>query len=134
MSLIAISGPTDPTNSAAIQADFKRHVTQADTIYSGGAHGVDTIGAVVAKAQGAKLVLVVPMGKWYNEVLHEFADEIVEVEGGYMARNDKLAELADSLVAYPPSSVEELRSGTWATVRRFRKRGKDVTIRAVTGG
>ena len=42
----------------------------------------------------------------------------------YMVRNQNIVNAADVLVACPKNpDSEELRSGTWATVRRARKRG-----------
>lgn len=45
-----------------------------------------------------------------------------------LTRNDVIAEECDELVALPKTQEEELRSGTWATVRYARNRGKRVTI------
>lgn len=47
---------------------------------------------------------------------------------GYMERNQKIVDAADVLIATPKSDSEELRSGTWATIRRARKAGKRVLI------
>lgn len=127
---IAISGPVTlgTEEYEIVKRDFQSRIDEPDTIYSGAAYGVDTIGAKAARAASVDLILVTPTGKWYNHTLHEIADEIIHVRGGYMARNDRLAAEADSLIAYPSTSEEELRSGTWSTVRRFRKLGKPVTI------
>ncbi|HCS17680.1 MAG TPA: hypothetical protein DIW45_07775 [Erythrobacter sp.] len=40
----------------------------------------------------------------------------------YLDRNSDIVEASDVLVAMPKEFNEELRSGTWATVRRARKR------------
>lgn len=39
-------------------------------------------------------------------------------------RDDRMAERADLVAAVPDTDDEALRSGTWATVRRARRRGK----------
>ena len=45
-----------------------------------------------------------------------------------LARNDIIARECDELVAMPRVQQEELRSGTWATIRYALKYGKGVTI------
>jgi hypothetical protein len=50
------------------------------------------------------------------------------IPGGYMKRNDVLVAHADVLLAFPKTPQEELRSGTWATIRRARKAGVEVRL------
>lgn len=45
-----------------------------------------------------------------------------------LSRNRVMVDRAHELVAAPSGMTEELRSGTWATVRYARKVGKPVTI------
>lgn len=45
----------------------------------------------------------------------------------YLARNRQIVEHSQVLIA-APKGAEELRSGTWSTVRYARKRGVPVTI------
>jgi len=103
-------------------------------LVSGCAHGVDTAAAFYALELGLPVVLVVPEDQFHNYALAgnvEVTDSI-EVHGSYMDRNDALAEYADELIAFPRSPSETVRSGTWATVRRFRKRDKNVRIVPLT--
>ena len=127
---VCISGPTTLTaqDRENVTRNFEQHVRSGDTVVSGAAHGVDTIGAKAAKDLGARLLIVRPTDLWHNEYLLSIADEIIDVYGTYMQRNDRLAQEGDVLIAYPPTAHEEVRSGTWATVRRFRALGKPVTI------
>lgn len=46
----------------------------------------------------------------------------------YLERNHDIVDATDFLVAAPRTDEEELRSGTWATVRYARKRGKKVEV------
>jgi hypothetical protein len=55
------------------------------------------------------------------------SDKIHRVEPP-LARNHKIVGDADALIACPRLDNEELRSGTWATVRSARKQGKLITI------
>jgi len=52
----------------------------------------------------------------------------------YLDRNQKIAEACVLLVACPKENVEQLRSGTWATVRRARKLGRRIVILPPSGG
>ncbi len=54
-------------------------------------------------------------------------DEIREPKN-YLARNMAMVDEIDRLIACPSSYEEEVRSGTWATVRYARKKGTLVTI------
>lgn len=45
-----------------------------------------------------------------------------------LKRNKLIVEVADAMVATPKSSTEELRSGTWATIRYTRKQNKQLFI------
>lgn len=49
----------------------------------------------------------------------------------YMERNGELQHRADVLFAFPSQPREVLRSGTWATVRRFKKVGKPIYVEHV---
>lgn len=46
----------------------------------------------------------------------------------YMDRNQGIVDESDHLYATPKTDEEKLRSGTWATVRRARKKGIPITI------
>lgn len=46
----------------------------------------------------------------------------------YMVRNDDIVRETQLLIACPWEMDEQIRSGTWATVRRARKAGKPVIV------
>jgi hypothetical protein len=46
----------------------------------------------------------------------------------YLDRNRDIVDESDVLIAAPKSLCEELRSGTWATIRYARRQGKPVII------
>lgn len=46
----------------------------------------------------------------------------------YLARNKAIVFCCDELIAAPLTPTEELRSGTWATIRYARKAGKQVHL------
>lgn len=47
---------------------------------------------------------------------------------GYIARNHDIVDAVTQMVATPKGFQEELRSGTWATIRYAKKRSVPVTI------
>lgn len=104
-----------------------------DTLVTGGAYGVDTCAAVWALSEGIPVVLVVPQHLLWHRALASCEGCTVEyVDGGYMGRNEEIAERSDQLLAFPFTKREHLRSGTWATVRRFEARMKPVTVRPLS--
>ena len=46
----------------------------------------------------------------------------------YIERNHDIVDAVDILIATPKTRHEELRSGTWATIRYARKTGKEVHV------
>lgn len=46
----------------------------------------------------------------------------------YLKRNHDIVDSCDILIACPKTSQEELRSGTWSTIRYARKKNKDIFI------
>lgn len=55
---------------------------------------------------------------------------IVEYPAGRdpLARNQEIVAAVDILIAAPEKDLEELRSGTWATIRYARKRGIPIIL------
>ena len=45
-----------------------------------------------------------------------------------LKRNERIVEACDLLIACPAGMAEELRSGTWATIRRARRAGKPIVF------
>lgn len=115
---------------------------------AGAAHGSDTVAQVAAAAAHPEALhrIVIPFG-WHNpSIVKMVYDELsargvdplahmevirMPVDTDYMERNDVVALHVDVLLAFPADAEEELRSGTWATVRRVRKRGGEVRVRAL---
>ena len=54
--------------------------------------------------------------------------DIIREPKPYLERNHDIVDESASLIAAPKSDVEELRSGTWATVRYARKMEKPVKM------
>ena len=52
----------------------------------------------------------------------------IRLQRPYLERNRAIVDATDVLIAAPKSTVEELRSGTWSTIRYARKVGRKVII------
>jgi len=87
--------------------------------------GADAQGRNLAYALGARIIAHPPTdpkkqaGTGYHEAWGP---------RDYIQRNHDIVDAADYLIACPQHMVEELRSGTWATIRYARKVGKNVII------
>jgi phosphoribosylpyrophosphate synthetase len=95
---------------------FIKDLPQGVTVISGGAKGVDTCAATVARQCGLETEEVLPELKGCKE-RHEFTER-------YYARNQRLVDSAHLVVAF----TEKERGGTWDTIKRARKAGKPVKI------
>lgn len=79
-------------------------------LHHGMAVGADMEAETIAKANG-----------WYVVKRHP-------ASGKPLARNRQIVAACDVLIAAPRTDQEELRSGTWATVRYARQAGKPVVM------
>jgi len=106
---------------------------------TGAAVGVDTTAHYVARLEhpNAYHRLCIPAAphnaSLYKDdensrVILEYAPKGRSRSESYMLRNDRVVAHADILLAFPETSSEELRSGTWATVRRALNAGIGVQI------
>lgn len=95
-------------------------------VTTGAAFGADTAAYYVALGlwPAALHRVCVPSGLYHNEALVADARRrerlVIDVEGGYLKRDDVIVDHTDVLVSFPRSNIEVLRSGTWATIRRGR--------------
>jgi hypothetical protein len=139
---LAFSGHTEiPERSYGYVAKYVRmHVlfSDVDQIITGAAVGVDTLCHYLAYAwkREAQHTIVVPNGTYNIEIVH-FAlamdlDVFFMPEGtDHLDRNTKMIQMADRLVAFPPTADEVNRGqggGTWSTIRRARKKGIPIFI------
>ena len=146
--IIAFTGPEEVVEDTLQEEIIRQEVQNLFPLgptefVSGAAYGVDTIAALAARDGYMDCThrLVVPNGR-HNEDLvakwEKWADEdalrtdtdarihlIQRMPTGtdHLARNDEMIHLADILIAFPPTAKEERRSGTWATIRRARRKG-----------
>lgn len=86
------------------------------TFHHGAAAGADMQACALAEHDGLVSIVAHPAG---NDPL---------------ARNRDIVAESDMLIAAPLTDLEEVRSGTWATVRYARKAGKPVIMLSRGGG
>jgi predicted Rossmann fold nucleotide-binding protein DprA/Smf involved in DNA uptake len=94
----------------------------------GGCVGADAEAAqIAANRPGAKLVLHPPSN---STMLAEvsLASHEMRPAKPYLQRNRDIVDETDMLIAAPHGMTEELRSGTWATIRYARKLKRPITI------
>jgi hypothetical protein len=94
-------------------------------VHIGDCIGVDTEMFVIAKTYGMRTVGHQPIDPKKRAFL--IYDE-ERPEKPYLERNHEIVNEAEQLIAVPKEYAEELRSGTWATVRYALKRLKQVLI------
>jgi hypothetical protein len=117
---LAFTGPTEITDveAFAVRCALER-VAPADVYISGAAYGVDTAAALAAME-------LHPAAEHRVSELRDRGAAVVEVArahstaASYMARNDAMVTECTALIGFPYTLTEELRSGTWATIRRAR--------------
>ena len=66
--------------------------------------------------------------EWYTDQAAVLLSRCVRSPKPPLARNRDIVDACDVLLACPKTVAEEQRSGTWATIRYARKRGKRVVI------
>lgn len=140
MRAIVFTGPLEITDveAFAVRCALER-VEPADVYISGAAFGVDTAAALAAidLYPDAEHRVYVPAA-WHNadvvEQLRERSALVIDVDSAgsaaasYMERNDFMVADCTALIAFPYTLAEELRSGTWATIRRARRARRSIRL------
>lgn len=136
LKVISFTGPENllPEHISLIEKTLQNY-TWGDRYVSGAAHGVDTVCALemLDLCPEAEHQLIVPNYR-HNEDLVELWVDMGKVNPkfsvifmprhtGPLDRNTKMVELSTHQVAFPESQEEKVRSGTWSTIRRARKKG-----------
>ena len=92
-------------------------------LHSGDCVGADELAFKYAKKLGWKNELHPPTNPKYRAYCKGYAHP----EKDYLARNRDIVDSSKVLIAFPKDpDKEELRSGTWATIRYAKKRGKKI--------
>jgi hypothetical protein len=107
------------------QAETVGRILTGDWFHHGDCVGSDAEAQSLARLAGMRIALHPPANRSMRafcvaDVSHEPKD--------YIARNHDIVDATTRLVAAPSSHEEEVRSGTWATIRYARRQGKPITI------
>jgi len=77
---------------------------------------------IIAYTFGWKIVAHPPeRTQYFSQIAYELA-RITHVRKPYLFRNQDIVDSCNELLAFPETETEELRSGTWATIRYARDR------------
>jgi hypothetical protein len=100
---------------------------------------VDALAARIAHGGRRRVHTIVPADRSrVDPYWRDHCDTFEEMPSGtdYRARNERIVELSDRLVAlpeYPEDDHWSRRSGTWMTVRIARRAGKPVAVVVLHG-
>jgi hypothetical protein len=108
----------------AQKLEVGRLIAESTTIHHGDCIGADAEAHHLAVSNGLRTVIHPPADSSRRAYLD--ADVIYKPKD-YLQRNHDIVDAGDHLVA-APNGPERLRSGTWATIRYARKRGKAIYI------
>lgn len=96
-------------------------------LHHGDCVGGDAQADDIARAKDIAIVIHPPIKSTKRAFKAQSGDCVWEPRP-YLERNHDIVDQCDLLIALPKSSKEELRSGTWATVRYATKQGKPIII------
>ena len=95
-------------------------------LHHGQCIGADEETARMAKTLGCRIVSHPPTDR---KAISTFAADEYRTPMPYLQRNHDIVDETKFLIATPGEPVEQLRSGTWSTIRYFRqRRGVEPTI------
>lgn len=98
-------------------------------LHHGDCVGADEMAHRIARAMGARVELHPPRITAKRAHCEMLRGETVHPADEYLVRNRAIVAASTALVACPKEETgEELRSGTWATVRHARKLNRPVVI------
>ena len=99
-----------------------------EEVHQGCCNGVDEMATIACKDRNITVIGHPPTN---DKELSELAVEkssAVRKQAEYLERNRNIVDSVDLLIAIPNTDKEQVRSGTWSTVRYARKRSKKIII------
>lgn len=89
--------------------------------------GVDTIASKIVKKLNENTVIVGHPPD-INRNVGNYVSTYNKPELEYMARNKNIVKSSDIVIALPRTEYEEVRSGTWYTIRYARSKNKKLIV------
>ena len=119
---------------AALSKFFGKYLV--NEFHHGDCVGADAQAHSIACSWHTKNIIIHPPIKTakraYCEKLYTFDEKFTTIvilkPKDYLVRNKDIVDACNVLIACPKTMTEELRSGTWSTIRYARKTGKKVII------
>jgi len=103
----------------------------------GACRGADAVAIAIACAalEPTPYIIAYPctLKSWTDADALTYSDEVFQPQPP-LQRNRCIVRDCDHLLALPQGMTEEVRSGTWSTVRAARKAGRPITIVWPDGG
>lgn len=97
----------------------------ARSLHHGDCVGVDAEAAGIANLAGMRVICHPPL----NEIRRAFApSHEVRIAKHYLVRDRDIVDESDLMIGVPRLAQEELRSGTWATIRYAVKQNRTVYL------
>ena len=101
-------------------------LTEGAYLHHGDCIGSDAMAHMIATTLGYKIHIHPPI----NESARAFCNgDVMHKAKDYLDRNKDIVNVSDLLIAMPKNpKMEELKSGTWSTVRYAKRNDKEVII------
>lgn len=97
----------------------------ATEFHHGDCIGADEQAHTIARELGISIFIHPP----FNQTKRAFCQGGTELPmKEYLARNRDIVDSTDMLIALPKTTIEQIRSGTWATIRYARNVNKRIII------
>lgn len=110
------------------KCEFLIAIKGATEFHHGDCIGADEEADALARTiKGIQIVIHPPDDPKYRAYCAKSGD-IVWEPLPYLERNQDIVDETERLIGAPKNNWEELRSGTWSTVRYARKQGKPILI------
>lgn len=106
---------------------LRAELAKATEFHHGDCVGADAEADQIARELGTKIHIHPPINPSKRAFCYRLGD-VIWPEDEYLARNHDIVNATRELIAAPKSDREELRSGTWATIRYASRMGKVVRI------
>lgn len=100
---------------------------EASEFHHGDCIGADAEADEIARGLNIPVVIHPPNNPSKRAFCAQPGDQVIRPLH-YLDRNREIVEATHELIGAPRTDQEELRSGTWSTIRYARKKGKKVII------
>lgn len=110
------------------KAEFKKLIRGATELHHGDCIGADEEAHLIAMEVGLTIGVHPPSDPKKRAFVTTRNGDATYSPKPYLMRNRDIVDTTDELIAAPLTNQEQLRSGTWSTVRYARRIGKKVTV------